>query len=265
MAIFKAIKHIYSGGISKVYKSVYNGKEIICKEYFEKCRPEFEREKLILKKLKHELIINPVFIGKNKVIGFDFNGKDLKYFIDKNLNLNKLVNIVPIQIMQALKYLHKHRVVHFDLKPSNILLNGDLVKLIDFGSAKFINEPITEYNFTNSYSSLEYLLGYKNANFFKDIWSFGCIYYELLVKTPLFKENSSIGVILEILKTFGSPRDLNEQIFPYVKTINIEGFKPIKHPKFLDQLDQKSIKLFQRVFELNPLNRITAKDALMLM
>ena len=60
----------------------------------------------------------------------------------------ELIRRFAIQILNALNFLHKHKIVHCDLKPENILLkqpNKSGIKIIDFGSSCFENERIYSY------------------------------------------------------------------------------------------------------------------------
>ncbi|CDP21142.1 unnamed protein product [Coffea canephora] len=63
----------------------------------------------------------------------------------RSLNLSQKLNIA-IDVASALQYLHNHyeaEIVHCDLKPSNILLENDLVAHVgDFGSARLLPKPI---------------------------------------------------------------------------------------------------------------------------
>ncbi|KAJ5219923.1 map/microtubule affinity-regulating kinase [Penicillium chermesinum] len=45
------------------------------------------------------------------------------------------------QIVEGVAHMHQHGVAHLDLKPNNILLDGDLVKIIDFGHSRYFAEP----------------------------------------------------------------------------------------------------------------------------
>ena len=84
-------------------------------------------------------------------------------------------------------YLHKKRITHRDLKPQNILLEGDFVKICDFGFAK---EMSASTNFLRSIKGTPLYIAPEiiepNPYTHKvDIWSFGIILYELATgKTP---------------------------------------------------------------------------------
>jgi 3-phosphoinositide dependent protein kinase-1 len=91
------------------------------------------------------------------------------------------------QLVSGISYMHDHRVVHRDLKPTNILLDfQNRVKICDFGSAKIYtaNEDMKDQmrsSFVGSpgYMSPEMLE--KKVCAASDIWAFGCILYFVLV------------------------------------------------------------------------------------
>ena len=89
--------------------------------------------------------------------------------------------------------LHELRVVHCDVKPENITLSnqyGDSVKLIDYGSAIFIEDNDSHVEIqTLPYRAPEITL---RANYGHpiDIWSVGCIIYELVTGRVLFDQNN---------------------------------------------------------------------------
>jgi mitogen-activated protein kinase 15 len=100
---------------------------------------------------------------------------------------------------KALKYLHTGFVIHRDLKPSNILVNSNCaIKLCDFGLVRSISSKndsglvLTEGVATRWYRAPEVLLGSKSYSTPADIWSFGCIIYEIIAQKPLFAGNSTL-------------------------------------------------------------------------
>eukprot|EP00826_Nyctotherus_ovalis_P041661 TRINITY_DN4235_c0_g4_i1.p1 TRINITY_DN4235_c0_g4~~TRINITY_DN4235_c0_g4_i1.p1 ORF type:complete len:578 (-),score=135.00 TRINITY_DN4235_c0_g4_i1:108-1841(-) len=120
----------------------------------------------------------------------------------KGLSLG-LVKRFAVQLLTALAFLRKHRIIHCDLKPENILLeqpNKSAVKLIDFGSSCFLNEQIYTYIQSRFYRAPEIMLGIPYTTAI-DMWSFGCILSELFTGSPLFPGNSEpeqMAMILEV-------------------------------------------------------------------
>lgn len=90
-----------------------------------------------------------------------------------------------VQILKALQYLHKSRVIHRDLKLGNIFLGGKLeVKLGDFGLAtrlEFDEEKKRTICGTPNYIAPEILDDKSGHSYPVDIWSLGVIIYTLLI------------------------------------------------------------------------------------
>ncbi len=86
-----------------------------------------------------------------------------------------------VQVCRALSYMHSRRIVHFDLKPANILLDAhNVVKVVDFGISGA--EPITSGGRalgTIPYMAPELLFGGATADYRADLYSLGITLYEL--------------------------------------------------------------------------------------
>lgn len=90
---------------------------------------------------------------------------------------------------KALCFLKSKGIIHCDLKPENILFlnnKSQNVKVIDFGSATFINDVDYSYLQSRPYRAPELTFGCP-FDFQADIWSLGCIVYELISGKKLFR------------------------------------------------------------------------------
>lgn len=106
---------------------------------------------------------------------------------NKKLALKHLQHITK-QILIALKFLKERGIIHCDLKPENILYKNSTlsdVKIIDFGSSVFINDVSYSYLQTRPYRAPELIFGCP-FDFAVDMWSLGCVLYELVTSTTLF-------------------------------------------------------------------------------
>jgi len=94
-------------------------------------------------------------------------------------------------LVEGIQQLHSQRVIHRDLKLSNILLDHDMrAKIADFGLARIVNEDSTAqepFTFcgTPNYISPE-ILAQRPYGLSSDIWSLGCVFLTLLTGTPPF-------------------------------------------------------------------------------
>ncbi len=92
-----------------------------------------------------------------------------------------------------MKYLHKNKVIHRDLKLGNLFLNDKLeIKLGDFGLAaklEFENEKRHTVCGTPNYLAPEILSNKEGHSFEVDIWSLGVVLFALVVGKPPFETN----------------------------------------------------------------------------
>jgi polo-like kinase 1 len=101
------------------------------------------------------------------------------------------VKCYTMQIINALKYLHSHRIIHRDLKLGNLFLNDKMaIKLGDFGLATkldFDGEKKRTICGTPNYIAPEVLEGRAGHSYEVDIWSLGVIIYTLIIGKPPFE------------------------------------------------------------------------------
>jgi len=116
------------------------------------------------------------------------------------------VRSVARQILAALSFVHGVGILHCDLKPENLLLSSYSrcrVKVIDFGSSCFVTDHLTSYIQSRSYRAPEVILGCEYGPKI-DVWSLGCILFELLTGRVLFV-NDSVPTILARMQSVLGP------------------------------------------------------------
>ena len=145
------------------------------------------REVQSLRKLSHPNIVKlKEVIRENDCLYFVFEFLELNLYQmckerDKLLSESKVRNMI-YQMLQALVYIHKHGFFHRDMKPENILVSGNTLKIADFGLAREIRSkpPYTDYVSTRWYRAPEVLLRAPHYSAPIDMWAIGTIIAELL-------------------------------------------------------------------------------------
>lgn len=116
------------------------------------------------------------------------------------------VRCFSFQLLRALAHLDGMQVCHRDLKPENVLLNHRTLKLADFGSAKLMGVgPSSNYICSRWWRAPELVLGTSEYSTSVDWWSCGCVVAEMMFGRPLFRGQSSLGQIYEIMQALGTP------------------------------------------------------------
>ena len=135
------------------------------------------------------------------------DGENLKSFIDKHrnnstlINENILKNIIR-QMCIGIKEIHNKKIMHRDLKPENIFMNENMeIKIGYFGISKQLNSYKTHILTVNKAGFNYYIapeIIYKGIyNEKSDLWSLGCIIYELFTLS-IYSEDKSFDEIKKI-------------------------------------------------------------------
>ena len=118
-----------------------------------------------------------------------------------------IIRRVTYQILQALSLLASKKVVHADIKPENILAvdpNIEQVKLGDFGTSCYEDSQLFSYIQSRYYRAPEVLFGIHYDSQI-DIWSLGCVVYELITGEPLFPAENEEELFKMITIMIGPP------------------------------------------------------------
>ena len=101
---------------------------------------------------------------------------------------------IAVEIAKPMGYAHERGIVHRDIKPENILLSGNDVFVLDFGVARAIagsaGERLTRTGITlgtPAYMSPEQVTADRDLDYRSDIYSFGCVVYEMFAGVPPFR------------------------------------------------------------------------------
>lgn len=249
-----------AGSFGSVYKGVlaFDGVIVAVKVFNllrEGASKSFMRECAALLNIRHRNLVKVLFACagvdvqgndfKALVYEFMINGSleewlhpihtlDLEVHQPKNLNLIQRLNIA-IDVANALDYLHnqcKMPIVHCDLKPSNVLLDGDMTAHVgDFGLLKFLSEASCQSSSrqtssvglkgTVGYAAPEYGIG-SEVSTFGDVYSYGILLLEMITgKRPtdsMFKDGL--------------------ELHSYVKMALPDRVDDVADPKLLTEVDQ---------------------------
>ncbi|XP_038652489.1 serine/threonine-protein kinase Nek11 isoform X1 [Scyliorhinus canicula] len=106
-----------------------------------------------------------------------------------------------IQLLLGAQYMHERRILHRDLKSSNIFLKNNLVKIGDFGVSRLLMgscDLATTFTGTPYYMSPE-VLSHQGYDSKSDIWSLACILYEMCCLDHAFTGHNFMSVVLKIV------------------------------------------------------------------
>lgn len=209
---YSVLRQLEEGGMARVYLAEYRGNKKVAIKVLEDDRfvAQFAREVRILKRLRHPHIIrliddgdnlmeaacvptmsDPPFFADVPFFVMEFGGeKDLADKIAEQPQLSwKEIQIIAVQLAEALGAAHAQGIVHRDLKPENVVLRNRggrlVVKLIDFGHALDLRDEDQrrkergQPKGTPAYMSPEQIRG-GNIDGRTDIYLLGVLLFELM-------------------------------------------------------------------------------------
>ena len=238
------------------------------------------REISILRQLVHPNIVrlhDVIHTETSLTLIFEYLDQDLKNYLDacgdRGID-DYTIKSFLFQLLQGIAHCHKHRVLHRDLKPQNLLINMDgELKLADFGLARGYGIPVKKYTHevvTLWYRPPDVLMGSTRYNSTVDIWGVGCIFAEMCTGRPLFCGNSDSDQLLKIFKVLGTPSavdwpgltDLPEYVNKYGREGGLPAYAGKKLHTAVPRMSRLGLDLLERMLQYDPLKRIGARDAM---
>ncbi len=233
----------------------------------------FRREREILADLDHPNIARLLDAGTTQdglpyfVMEY-IDGKPIDDYCDAHkLNVGARLNLFAVAC-EAVEYAHRHRVIHRDLKPQNVLVTeSGIVKLLDFGIAKLLDEQtngstpfVTQTNFqlmTPEYASPEQVNG-GSITPATDVYALGMILYKLLTgKNPYATQGRALHQIVRAI--------CEDEVVP--SSIAVKGREAARarvstRGRIKDQLSARVDDIVLRALNKEPTGRYPSPKAL---
>uniref|UniRef100_A0A2P2I227 3-phosphoinositide-dependent protein kinase 1 n=1 Tax=Hirondellea gigas TaxID=1518452 RepID=A0A2P2I227_9CRUS len=234
------------------FSSVYLAKDIQTQqEYAAKVVPKLlvQKEKKVASVMREKEIMNLLNMHENTTapffvrLAFAFQSDVNLYFILSYCKHKEFLGLIQQvgnfdhesarfytgEIVRALEHLHALNIVHRDLKPENILLDENMhIKISDFGSARILekveNDGIGVLRASSFVGTAQYVspevLHEKQVCLASDLWSLGCIIYQIVSGLPPFRAKSEYMIFKSIQNLkyefpqgfFDDAKDMVEQL-----------------------------------------------------
>lgn len=186
-------------------------------------RERFLREARIVGQLSHPRIVNLYDVGIDEATGAPYlvmeyiTGKTVEQLLTEGVGQPERLFTWGVSLARALDYAHSNGIIHGDVKPANVLVNGDgRVKLADFGIARMATRISQSGRLmgTPAYLSPEQIEG-APTDCRSDLFSLGIILYQMATGRRPFESESVAGVCGQILKAAPAPPSkLNPTLSP---------------------------------------------------
>lgn len=193
----------------------------------------FRREARVCARLKHPHIVDVYALGEKEdyhYIAIEYiDGLSLKELLQKTAPLPPGIALsIADQILQALDFVHRQRIIHRDVKPGNILINSaGQTKLSDFGLAYIEAEPtLTQQGSligTPAYMAPEQISG-EGLDGRTDLFSLGSVLYEMLSGRQAFGGENYSTCLYKIMNEQPPPLEELNQTLPESLSGYVETF-----------------------------------------
>ena len=224
---YRILRHLGSGGMGRVYEAVtplfYGATQSVAIKIPHPNRQSGQAQEMFARELKTAIELNhrhpnlvTVHTGGETDNGEPFmvmeliDGLTVSQLCARESLDPRVVRRIARVLLEALHYLHRHGVVHRDVKPSNVMIGRDgHITLSDFGLAKALDSSQSgHFHGTPAYASPEQLRG-NAATPASDLFSLGVVLFRMLTGRRPF-EASDIETLLASMErgTPTMPRDV---------------------------------------------------------
>jgi serine/threonine protein kinase len=214
---YRILEELGSGATARVYRTedLVSKSEVALKLLSRKVtlrlgRERFLRELFITSDLSHPNIVRVIDCGRDENELFltmpILSGGSLRDRLDGSpVGIDEAITIAA-RIAEALVYAHSRGFIHRDVKPENIMFDGDTPQLADFGVARALNMPpdqqLTlpgEAIGTPTYMSPEQAMGSGRLTSQCDCYALGVVLWEMLAGMPPFRGSHPEAIIVRRL------------------------------------------------------------------
>lgn len=238
---FLIVREINKGGIGTVYEArhLLLEKSVAIKMLQPQSLQEQTKQRFLREAQLTSLLIHPhivalrefgVWEGTVPYLVMDLlPGRTLDNLIQSGQTRDTAVCLkLAAQIGQAMAYAHERKIIHRDLKPSNVIVGGlepdqFFARIVDFGIARTLcdgDSALTqtgEIVGTPNYMSPEQATGLV-ADERSDIYSFGCLLYEVCAGHPPFQGDSIMSVVAQHVHSLPQQSSVDEKSWPLIET-----------------------------------------------
>ncbi|CAI5522717.1 unnamed protein product [Closterium sp. Naga37s-1] len=244
------------------------------------------REILILRNMNHPNVIaikdvirppNPQSF-QDVYIVYDLMPEDLHGVIRSGQDMDER----HYTLLKGVKYIHSANILHRDLKPPNILIDGRCnIKITDFGLARTrveTTDHLTKYVVTRYYRAPELLVNNQQYSASIDVWSVALIYLELVLGHIVLRGDNYVDQLRKTCEvrlkgggtaegSMGSPsaEDASFIVNDAARTFllsELQGFPARNIRDVFPKLSEPAADLVQRMLVFDPRRRITVDEAL---
>ncbi len=212
---YELVEKINEGGSGIIWKAVnlHNGSPVAIKIL----NKTFHNNSAALNKFQFEANQYLYLQHPNIVKLLDFNIKHQPYLVMEyvqGMNLEEYINKItgPIsilkakniltQLLSAINYAHQEKVLHLDIKPSNIMINNvQQIKVLDFGISKMLDEENDKMFVGSPYYMSPEQVAQSGVDKTSDIYSIGITFYQMVTGQLPFAKNMNKEQVFDKIKT----------------------------------------------------------------